>query len=966
MEELLKFTVASLTDNELAIKVKNPSGETLDKTLVIKLCPPSFMVSKELDNAGDEAAKSQQPPGAVSLKGIVAGPDGWSVWARCETADSAAIIVFMNDLDDANQVKTPVQFPAGAEFTIRIPLDPTVKNISTDLLYSYKHGKDPNKDLVHGSLSIQSEKIDWTPHVSLITPDTASPTAVPPGNFVTVGWSIKDGVSATLRGPLPGGNSELTLSSDSDSKFKISGGSFRVAVATSMIFMLQAEVKGPQGQPNVQIVRMLALDTANKKHLYISPRPDKVLPYGLIEIDWAAWGVTDVTLSVSGHTNREVPLTQQSLGRFYEGSGVMRVSASHTINKVKTVRETVKISSTEQTPKERNVDVISWMSMDKTPIKGEPLGFAVSAPKIGLLTTQGLYIAHVYDTDPSPPLEKLEFSMVEPPDGGVQWHALTALGTKFVVLRRTTFDLEVAAYGHDGKPDAIPPLTLPSDLRQLLSTSKARLELVAAGKRVYVVVESPFMAGTLRRAYSVGFNDSTKRADYRQEKLLEPLLGYRLTAFDGALYALNRATGRMFRFGINSKDEIEEPRQAASAVKVEGTRRESMILDGLIVPLGRILVVLSPSSFPSVAALEQYGLKNTLNYIQATVSDRIPQDLFYNPQKDYWGRCGHDLDIKPGAVAAYRGGPSKRLWVIQPDGQLHTLAVGAENLFAHDYKPEYPTAVLTPYLTKQRMFAIKTLTQRLGPIEEKYRRLGVTEFNATEPTEAPLLPTSRGEVQFSFNLKYNEAEPGLVRLRQQMERARTQRADVDYLLEVVFDGPDLSTATSRIRRLVIAPGKFLEDEIDGSRTVHSSYSVIEIPRPPRLDESYTLVLVNSSRNFRLKINGWRVGPYILEQETFRFDHDVPDFTLEFEGKISTQGVIGVNLNFALCHGIEASDSSNNQTKLMRLTTDKAQKIQIVNLKVLNPGDPPLTLPGAKPIESVPRRPVYVCQLDYKM
>src|SRR5215510_3585460 len=117
MEELLKFTVQSLTDNELAIKVKNTSSGTLNETLVIKLCPPAFMVSKELDNAGDEAAKSVDPPGAVSLKGIVTGPDGWSVWARCETADSAAIIVVINDLDEASHVKTPVQFPADAEFT---------------------------------------------------------------------------------------------------------------------------------------------------------------------------------------------------------------------------------------------------------------------------------------------------------------------------------------------------------------------------------------------------------------------------------------------------------------------------------------------------------------------------------------------------------------------------------------------------------------------------------------------------------------------------------------------------------------------------------------------------------------------------------------------------------------------------------------------------------------------------------
>jgi hypothetical protein len=969
MTDLLKFTVQSLTENELAIKVKNTSGATLDKTLVIQLFSPSYLVSDELSDVANEAAKSVKPPGSKTIKGIATGPEGWSIWVRPETSNSSVIIVLINDLDENVKEITPAKVPTDAEFTIKIPLDPTANRANVNLLYSYQLGRDPKDLPVTGSLELRPEKIDWTPEVTLST-DHASPTAVPAGGFVKISWSITNGVSAVLRGPLPGGNSELTLSSATDSNFKISGGSFRVAVVSSMIYMLQAEVKGPDGQPNVQVVRMLVLDAANKKHLYISPRPDKVLPYGLIEIDWAAWGVKDVSISVSGHTNRDIPLTEQTLGRFFEGSGVMRVSASHTINKVKTTSETLKISSSGNPPKEKRVDVISWMSMDNPNVKGNLVGLAVNTPKIALLTSEGLHIAHVYDVDPSPPLQQLTFKQKTTSDTPSEWLALTALDTNFVTLYRKGSDLIVGAYNRDEKsPDNFLPLTLPGDFRVLLDNPKVRMDLVGAGKRAYVVVECPASHGTIRRAYSAEFNSDTKKSSYRQEKLLEPLNGYRLAAFDGALYAFNRITGRMFRFGINTaKDELEAPRQAASAVRInQDGIPESMIREGLIVPVGRILVVLSPSSFPSVSSLEPYGLKNTLSYTQDAVSDQIPQDLFYNPQKDYWGRCGHDLDIQTGAVAAYRGGASKRLWVVQPNRELLTLAVGNEQLFAHDYRPEYPTNALAPYLTRERMFQFKTEPLRTGPINEEYRRLGVTEFDSTQPGDPPSRPGGRGEVLFAVSLKYNEADPGMIRVRRQVQRTQTQRPDVDYLLEVVFEGADLSTVTTCYRRLSLVQGQLTEDEVHGSRlTTKSTTGIIEVSRPRRFEERYRLVVVNASQNFRIKQQGLRIDPYILDDVTILIDHEIPNFSLQFEGKIATQGVIQVSLNFALRDGIEASRSTDSQTKLIRLITDKAEKIQIVLLKMLNPGDPTLTLPGIKPIESKPNQPVYVCQLDYKM
>ena len=153
--------------------------------------------------------------------------------------------------------------------------------------------------------------------------------------------------------------------------------------------------------------------------------------------------------------------------------------------------------------------------------------------------------------------------------------------------------------------------------------------------------------------------------------------------------------------------------QAASAVTKGLGLPQSMIKQGLIVPVGHVLTVLSPNSVPSLAELEPFGLHNVLGYLGQKAPEpsqnTIPQDLVYNPQKNYWARCGHDLDVKPGAVAVFRGGGSPRLWVMQPDGETCTLAVGSESLFAHDYWLDFPTKPLPPYINKKRQFKIKSV-----------------------------------------------------------------------------------------------------------------------------------------------------------------------------------------------------------------------------------------------------------------
>jgi len=282
------------------------------------------------------------------------------------------------------------------------------------------------------------------------------------------------------------------------------------------------------------------------------------------------------------------------------------------------------------------------------------------------------------------------------------------------------------------------------------------------------------------------------------------------------------------------------------------------------------------------------------------------------------------------------------------------------------WSPTPAPAGRMPGTTKKRTFSIKCDPVIVGPINEAYRRLGLIEFTTADPTAEKPQPLTQGEKQFSVNLRYNEANPAPVTIRQQVVRTTRSRSDMDYMFEVTFSGPDLATATSCYKRLTHIMGKFSYEEVFGSRLVHSTYGTIEVPRPKGFEEKFKLYIVNSSNNFLIKIQGIDAAPgYVRDQLNIQIDHYFPDFTMEYEGEIQTQGRITVNLNSAMPHGIEASNSNQAQTRFVRLATDIAGNIQIVLVKVLVPGDPPLQIPGRALIHSMQDRPVCVCQLDYK-
>lgn len=964
---LLQFSVQSYTADQLAIRVKNVSGASLDKTLSIEMNPPLYLLSPSFDEAVEKAPFSRKPTGAVNIAGIVSGPEGCTVWLRRETSDSSAYIVLFNDLNQAGDRIAPVKVPANAEFTIRIPLDPKAERGTDDFLYSYQHGTTAQDHRYAGKLELKSGAITWTPDVTL-TAD--SPMMVKEaGDPVTIFWEINDGVSATLRGPLPGGNPELPLSTIPGEPFQMSKGSITVRVVGPMTFVLQAEVKQPDDNPNFQVVKMVSFDTPNHKYLYVDARPDKVLPHGLVEIDWAAWGVDKVTIEVGTHTTRVIPLTQQTLGRFYEGTGVMRIGATQS--------DAIDLKATGINKASTSVKVLTWDVLE-TPVssKGNVRSLAVIAPYLAFLTSGGLYLSEVGHIDPGHRVTSLPWDK-KTPDTDLIWQALTAVENRFVCWRRNGTNFEVVSFTPDGKPEDFPPLTLPPEFSPPALSLDIDRDFVGYGKRAYMVAEAPLAAGIARRAYSIGFNTDTKRAEYRHEPMLERLIGYRLISFDGALYALNRNTGDMLRFELKSNGTLDKPTRAAAAIKKDeenGNKPESMIRQGVIVPVGRVLVVFNPTCVPSVASLEKYGLKNTVKPTTSTGGSpqTIPQDLFYNPQKNYWGRCGRDPQTKAlvnyYSAAAFRGGDSPRLWAIQPGHKPLSLAVGEETVFAHDYMPGYPTKALPPIAAKKGMFTIKCPALRMMPINENFRRLGFAEFSTVDPA-AEIASPKRTEQDFSFGLSYDETNPSPATIRQVVRRSMSALPGVEYMLEVALSGENLSTATSCFRRLVIAQNQLVRnDVVDGSLLTHSTSESIEVPPPKRFAEQYKLVVVNAHKDLRVKTNGLRRGPnFIFDAEPINIDHEAPDFSLQFDGRVPTPGVITVNLNFALPDGIEESNGSQAQTKLIRLNTDKAEKMRILHLWVLRPGDHPIQPEGATaPIEPAPDRPVFVCRLYYDL
>ena len=931
--ELLTLTVQSYTKSQLAVKVKNTSGVVLNEPMTMQITVPKGLLDSRIRAAADAACGGS---GASTLDTIVTGMEGkFSVWAVPSIADNVVTIMFLNDKDKMGaDIDPAMTFAAGADFTVLIPLDPQAQHTNVKLPYSYFDDTHPRVD---GKLELQAVQIDWTPNV-ILKSNQDNPTMITPMTQVKISWSIENAVTAELSGPLPGGNASWSLPITSP----VSSGSFQIRAAGPMTYTLRAQVRGPEGLPNVWVDRILALDVdRGNKYAYAASSPERVLPYTRVQIDWAVWGVQAVSIEGNGGGER-FELTERSSFDTYQGAGFWPTTAP------KATEETdVRVDVTVQLPKKRprveastTFKVIPWRTMQAPDVTGRPIGLAVSAAKIGdapaapriaLLTTDGLWTAPVGETDSAGGPDtlaggKLDFSKSTTIAAPKAWLALAALDHKFVALRQTSQDtLQVALYSAAGQPDEILPLDLPSYVRPLLGRSDTVFDLAVFKNTVYVVVEGSLEGGPVRCAFSVSFDPVTNQGTQRAELLLEHWHGYRLLTFDNALYALSRNTGEMIRFDL-SEGKLEAY-TAATAV----TNGASMVKRGLLVPIGRILAVLGPSSVPPLTV----GLRNVLKAKSLTplkATGPIPQDLVYSPIGDSWVRCGHGLDAVAGVVA-FRGGRSPRLWFIDPNKNTWTLTVRSEELFLPDYKETDKSEELPSIYNKKRELGFVNNTGvEFVPMNETCLKAGLRPFSATGlmHLNSPM-PKGPHEVKIAewLEFRYSDASPSVTATLRFLAK-RGPGAKHDYVLEVSFSGPAFSYTTACFKQLTVnAQGGVSVVEVPGKLQGYLSSGLIE-RLPWQLGTGIRLRVGNGTpyslwfRSPESTVAADHERRYLGEPIKIRYD--TAPFSLYAHGA----GELPFDVDFALPPGIEISPSREAQKKRIRIRWDGPQIFEIEN------------------------------------
>jgi hypothetical protein len=693
-----------------------------------------------------------------------------------------------------------------------------------------------------------------------------------------------------------------------------------ITAVAPVTYSLQAEVKPPDGKPNVEVVKMLSLDVFTAaKYGYVGARSPRVLPLGLVEIDWAAWGVNYVIIEAEG-SSRRINLTDMTASGTLQGVGVMRFNADEAGKSRKSeVKLLLEKDNRLQKADETSFDVVAWESVT-TSFTGQPIGLAIAVPMMALLTTDGLWIAEVGEYDLSTAGKKptsFVFNRVVTTDPPKAWLGVGALGQRFVLLKQTKDDdLQVAFTNSDGKAGEVVPIDLPADLRSLM-TRRPTIDLAVCSNRAYVAVEAQLQSGPIRRVFSIGVDDR-KRAEYRNEPLLETMPGYALVAFDDVLYALNRTTGQMFR--LRPEDGRLVPYKAAAAVDQKGS---SMVNAGVLVPVGRVMAVLSPNSVPPLALLAKDGLQNVLSYQNLTplkAAGELKQDVVYSPQTDRWFRCGHGIDAAT-AVVGYRHGDSPRLWLIDSNAKTtHTLNVTSEHLFLYNYVTEEKSKTLAPYFNKTQRFVIVNNTGMEFVLpNETCQKLGLTAVSSSSPVEMVTPVTSIKAGSTTIELRYNDANPGPVILRFMVKPAVGVKHE--YVFELTLSDPGLSTASTVFKRIA---GGFSVAEVPGSREHFrdSSKTIDFFPKP--LVNGIRLTLRNATP-YQL----WRRSPDATDPlerekeykgEELNIKYNTPAFSIYAHGA----GELFFDVDFGLPAGIDVGFSSANQQHQIRVRKDESR------------------------------------------
>jgi hypothetical protein len=258
--------------------------------------------------------------------------------------------------------------------------------------------------------------------------------------------------------------------------------------------------------------------------------------------------------------------------------------------------------------------------------------------------------------------------------------------------------------------------------------------------------------------------------------------------------------------------------------------------------------------------------------------------------------------------------------VIQPDGATHTLAVGSETLFAHDYVADVPTAALPSYLNKKRQFKVTNKTGiRLLQISNEYGHLGLNDFSADGPAELmEFFPDGlRVGASETFEFRYNEADPVPIHLRFQIAGLPGLRHQ--YFIELTFSGPDLSKATSVVKRIA---GNSIA-EIPGTAVQHSTANPIELTLPRVLVDGVRVRLHNAT-TYEL----WHTAPWAEDahqrEQRYSGDLRIAWDTGDFAVFAWDAGGLEFKVDLTLPPGVEISSGNEPQSKRIRIDTSKSK------------------------------------------
>ncbi|HKY03899.1 MAG TPA: hypothetical protein VJQ56_03365, partial [Blastocatellia bacterium] len=750
-------------------------------------------------------------------------------------------------------------------------------------------------------------------------------------------------VSATLRGPLPGGYPYLTLSNEPNSDFRMDEGSIEIYAVGAATYFLDAEVKPPRSRQKVQVIRTLTID--NKKieqFASLRVRPNRVLPNGQIDIDWAVWGAKKVKLRIGEDKSFTLKLTEQDKFRAYQGTGIWRDRAG-------TTPDTVFLSLVDSDYEEKKADIVvaKWKEVATTPkYTGSLIGLAVLAPYMALLTTDGLWVAKVGLDDKVMIDPKFKKTSTDTPKA---WLALSTFKDQFIVLQQTKDNLvQMTRYSPEGERQG-DPIEVDEFFRYLLQRPGTTFDLVGLDDRIYIVGERRLPGGMIRNAIMVDSSDF----DWHSELLLNRLDGYRILAIGNHLYGLNRDSGHLLRFIVEERG-IDEAYRAASAT-IGG---QSLVRTGILVTVDNLLLVLNPSFPSSFKPSVQLTMTNVEDFnLQEDDSEsdakEPPQDLVYNPQKDMWLPCGSGLQVSQGSVGAFRGGGSERLWVIQPPNgttnpvpRMDTLTEATLQLFAPDFittrsGKKFPARDLPRALNAKKVIEIRNDSELHLSAMDMVLNSGLDGYASpalVEVEPAPRMALGRG-AKTRFEINYYKTDPSPVRIRYMVLAGEPSLA---YFLEVTLSGLGLSTITSVFKRVGYdEAGTVTINEILGTLVTHADTNPITIPPPKRLTERFKLITINNSR-YEMEREYAPAGSFPVKREdVLAFNTPTITISPHVGQEYHRLGSLRVNVNFALPHGIEVSSGGLSQEKLIRIDPDRARGLKPSFIKMLNPGDPPV-------------------------